>query len=265
MRRARTVLAAAVLVAACSPGPQRVVVAAGTTVVDSGFLDHVAAAYEMAHPGVEVSVVAQPTRLALELGRDGAADVTITHAPKQELAMVDSGVATYSAVVFTSQFVLVGPPESENVFAGYELPEVLREVFDSGTPFVTRGDGSGTHDKEMENWLEAGFDPEGQAWYSETGQGMGPTLLIADQRGAMTLSELGAFLAAASTIGLVDLRLDPGALENPYTALVMASSRRPDLARGFVEWLQSDAGAAAIDQANQDLFGTIIYAHGSRG
>lgn len=247
------------LVVACSGGPPRLVIAAGTTLVDAGFIDEIAAEYEASHPDVEVSVVAEPTRLALELGREGAADVTITHAPLQEQAFVEDGHADESVTIFSSVFILVGPPELAASFIDFELPEVLREVAASEIPFVSRGDGSGTHDKEMENWLESGLNPVDQDWYAVTGQGMGPTLLIADQRGAVTLAEYGAFLEAAPSIGLVDLSLDPGALDNPYSAMVMSSSRNIEIAQDFVRWLQSVDGLAAIESANRELFGTIVY------
>lgn len=263
MRRLGAILAlaaaAALAAASCSPQSARIVVAAGTTVVDSGFVDRLAAAFEADHPDVTVSVVGESTLFALELGRRGAADVTITHAPLQEAEFLQSGEASSSSLVFSSAFILAGPAELADLFAGYELPEALRVVVASEIPFVSRGDGSGTHEKEMENWLEAGLRPGGASWYVETGQGMGPTLLVADQRGALTLAELGAFRAAEPTIGLIDMRLDPGALDNPYTAMVMASSSRPLLARLFVDWLVSPAGVAAIERANTDLFGAIVY------
>ncbi len=104
------------------------------------------------------------------------------------------------------------------------------------------------------------MDPRGEDWYVETGQGMGPTLLVADQRRALVLVEIGAWLAAQGPIGLVDMELDPGALHNPYRAMVMSSSRRIDGATAFVEWLVSADGEAAIEQANRDLFGVIVYA-----
>ncbi|MDX1469268.1 MAG: extracellular solute-binding protein [Acidimicrobiia bacterium] len=253
------------LSASCSSGETRLVVAAGTTVVDSGFIDHVADAYEQAHPGVRISVVAEPTRLALELGREGAADVTLTHAPLQEQAFVDEGGAVAVREVFSSRFILAGPPSLEGSFAGFELPEVLREVAASGIRFVSRGDGSGTHDKEWQNWIEAGIDPRFDDWYLETGQGMGPTLLVADQREALVLVEIGAWIAASDSLALVDMQLDPGALDNPYTAMAMSSSKHQAAALDFVEWLVSPEGRLAISRANEDLFGAIIYAPATGG
>ena len=258
-RTGLSLAALALIVASCSGPDTRLVVAAGTTVVDSGFLDRVVQAYEESHPDVRVSVVGQPTRLALALGRDGAADVTITHAPTQEEEFVDGGGAVMATRVFSSVFLLAGPPSLAEAFRGYEMPEVLREVVEREIPFVSRADGSGTFDKEWENWIEAGLDPRLQDWYIETGQGMGPTLLVADQREALVLVEVGALLAAAGTVTLSDLGIDPAGLENPYTAMVMAASGQQAAAIQFVEWLGSPSGIAAINSANAELFGTIVY------
>jgi len=236
-----------------------VIVAAGTTVVDSGLVDLVAATFEETHPGIQVSVVAQPTRLALELGRDGAADLTITHAPQQEAQYVAEGLASVAVTVFTSRFVLLGPPELKPRFQGRTLPEVLKSIHADGITFVSRGDGSGTHDKEMAQWQEAGLDPRGEPWYLVTGQGMGPTLLIADQTRGVTLAEYGAYLAAREIITIVDLEVEALGLDNPYTAMVSASSAQQKAAETFLEWLTSAEGRAAIEAANAELFGETVY------
>ncbi|MFQ5947463.1 MAG: substrate-binding domain-containing protein, partial [Acidimicrobiia bacterium] len=106
------------LVAACSPGQERVVVAAGTTIVDSGLLDVVAARYEDEHSDVRLSVVGDATARVLELGRRGAADLLLTHAPRAEAEFVADGLAVAYEQVFTSRFVLVGPPDRVGDLAG---------------------------------------------------------------------------------------------------------------------------------------------------
>lgn len=240
-------------------------VAAGTTIVDSGVIDHVARAFEEAHSGLRVSVVGEPTALALELGRDGAAAVTITHAPLQERVYVESGEVVAHAHVMTSGFVLIGPGHLADAFEGRELPEVMRDIWEGETLFVSRGDGSGTHHKEMENWAESGLSPEGMPWYLETGLGMGMTILVADQRQAVTLAERGAYRAAAGVIGLVDLGIDSAGLDNPYTAMVWRSSGNSNEARRFLDWITSPEGLAAIEEANLELLGQVVYAPASGG
>ncbi len=252
--------AALVLITACSPGSEsRLVIAAGTTVVDSGLIDHLAAAFEEVNPGVEVSVVASPTRLAFELGEQKAADLLITHAPSQEEEFIEGGWGADQAEVFQSRFVVIGPPEWLSTVRGLEAPEVFRIFAADGQVFVSRGDGSGTHDLEQSVWLEAGIDPTGEPWYVEVGQGMGQTIIITDQRNGVTVAELGAFLSAESAIGIADLGIDPGGLENPYKSTVVAGSDGERLAAEFHSWLRSPDGISEIIAANQELFGAMVY------
>ncbi len=257
--RGIAVLAALLLAAGCGSAGQRIVVAAGTTLVDSGLLDDLVAGYESEHPGVELSVVGDATARVLELGRRGGADLLITHAPQAEQAFVAEGRSSRYELALESRFVLVGPSS----LASRMPPAVIdafRTIAAEGLPFVSRADGSGTHAREMMLWEEAGIDPAGRPWYQETGQGMGLTLQVADQRGAFTLSELGAFRAAqpAVGLGLVDLADEPR-LSNPYHVIVVAASPVRGEAERFVEWLLSPEGREAILSANSRLFGEVLY------
>jgi tungstate transport system substrate-binding protein len=208
---------------------------------------------------VEVSVVGNPTQLAIELGVQKAADLLITHAPRQEAGFINSGGALDSAQVFESRFVVLGPKRWLGVVTGFEAPEAFRAFAQAEQSFVSRGDGSGTNDAEDLVWLESGLNPAGEDWYLETGQGMGPTILVADQRDAVTLAEIGSFIAAEDTITIVDLVLDEGGLENPYTSIVVRGSEGEQLASEFHQWLLSAEGIAAILDANEELFGAIVY------
>ncbi|GBD85442.1 PBP superfamily domain protein [bacterium BMS3Abin02] len=253
----RTLVAAviAVLLVGCAGG-DRVIVAAGTTVVDSGFLDAVIDIYESEHPGVEVSIVGDATSRVLELGRRGSADLLITHAPDQERQFVDDGLAYRYAPFVDSRFVIVAPPDSGLVGS----PEqILRTIARRSFTFVTRADGSGTNAKEIELWKDAGIDPAGRSWYLETGQGMGFTLQVADQRNAATLAELGAYLAAAPALSLVPVSSDDPRLVNPYHLIVVAHAPNRRGAADLAEWLLSPDGRAAEKRVDQELFGTIVY------
>lgn len=247
------------MLAACSAGSERVVVAAGTTLVDSGLIDRLAIEYEATHPGVDLSVVGDASAAIFLLAENGAADVTITHAPDLEAKFLASGGATTHAPVFSSRFVLVGPSTHLERLRGMDAVTALRRIAQDGDPFVSRADGSGTNLVELRLWGEAGIDPSGAPWYIETGQGMGPTLQIASEREAFTLSELGSFLAARSTIRLVDLEVDRRGLDNPYLATAVAGSPVEDRASDFVEWLVSEPGVEALVAANQDLFGAVVF------
>ncbi len=255
----RLAAAALVLAAACGPGGERVLVAAGTTLVDSGLLDAVIVEYEAGNPGVELSVVGEATAQTLELGRRGGADLLITHAPGAEQAFVDEGRAARVVEVLRSRFVMVGPAERVTALAGLDPPGALAAIAARGWEFVTRADGSGTHERERELWNLAGIDPGGEPWYTATGQGMGLTLQVADQRAAFTLAEEGTFLAASDVVALVPVQLAPSnLLANPYRAIVVEGGEE-EAAAAFVDWLLRPEGQAAIERANERLFGRKIY------
>ncbi|MEX1091855.1 MAG: substrate-binding domain-containing protein [Acidimicrobiia bacterium] len=242
----------------CGGGSDRVIVAAGTTLVDSGLIDGVVAEYESLNPGIEVSVVAEPTSLALELGRRGAADLLIVHASEQEAIFVEQGHSFASSPLVESRFVLVGPPDGRAA-SGLSVTEAFNAIASEGRTFVSRGDLSGTHERELSLWAALGFEPGPQEWYIETGQGMGQTLLIADQRSGFTLAELGAFLEARDALSLVDYQVTGEELRNPYTAYVAAAGSNRDGALELMEWLGSPEGIAVIDAVNLRLFGEIVY------
>lgn len=245
-----------VVLAACSGGGQeRVIVAAGTTLVDSGLLDAVARIFETQHPGIDLSVVGEATAQVLELGRRGGADVVIAHAPELEARFIEDGLAARYELVLSSTFVIVGPPGGVPSGA---TSEVLSALAGSGTPFVSRADGSGTYEVERRLWAVAGINPDGQAWYLETGQGMGLTLQVADQRKAYTLSELGTFLAASESLSLEPVEISD-LPQNPYHLIVVATSPARAAGEVFLDWLIGPDGREAIRRVNLELFDQVVY------
>lgn len=247
------------LLAGCGSGPT-VLVAAGTTLVDSGFLGEIAESYSDA-TGVEVDVLGEASAQVLALARSGTVDVAITHAPDLEQDFIDDGLASSVETVFVSRFLIVGPPATTLVASS--PVEAFREIAAMSGPFVGRGDGSGTALREAAIWGLAGIDGPNQPWYVSTGQGMGLTLQVASERGAFVLAEIGSFLAAES-LALRDSGIVDPMLNNPYTALGVAKSGRASEADAFIEWLVSDQGEAAIERANRAVFGeTMVYQPGA--
>lgn len=246
-----------VAAAACGGSDDRVVVAAGTTLVDSGVVDALAEAYEASHPGIEISVVGLATREVLELGKGGAADLLITHAPNQEREFIASHPDAAAQPLFSSRFLLAGPEHRVRSFAGLTITVALQRLAADSEDFVTRADGSGTYEREQELWAAAGIDPGGEPWYAETGLGMGPSLLVADQMEAFILVEEGTFLAAVFLrLRRVELAGDELLLVNPYTAILPVGH---DAAAGFLEWLISPEGRVALMTANAQIFGRDVF------
>lgn len=244
--------------AACSEGTERVVVAAGTTLVDSGLIDLLAADFEATHPGVEVSVVGDASAAILGLARALTVDVTITHAPDLEQAFIDEGRVGLALHVFSSRFILVGPSGRADRIRRLPIEEAFETIADEGWAFVSRADGSGTNLVEEAVWRSIGSIPVEQPWYIQTGQGMGPTLQVASERQAFTLSELGSFLTAAAGLDLVDGEVSGELLVNPYRVMVVAGTPAEEAATAFAEWLGSADGRRSLEEANRQLFGEIV-------
>lgn len=247
----------AVAASSCGGDSERVVVAAGTTLVDSGFLDLVIDSYVEDTGAERPSVVGRSSLEAIALGSSGDADVLLTHEPDALAGFLADHSEAVVTEPFASRFVIVGPPDLG--IDGVDAPAVFTAVPDAGVAFVSRDDGSGTHARERSIWDAAGIVPDEQDWYVRAGAGMGATLLIASDRGGVTLSELGAFLSAAPTVDLVEIELgDTTGLGNPYQLTVVD----PAASGGASElqvWLASDTGRDAIDRVNHELFGFVVY------
>lgn len=245
--------------AGCSGEQTRVVVAAGTTLVDGGLLEAVAADYRAGNRGVRLSVVGVPTARAFALAAAGSADVTITHDPDREERFIAEGGASLAVEVFSSRFILAGPPRPAGALEGLGPSEAFRHIARQGFLFVSRADGSGTYQAERRIWEEAGVDPRGEPWHVETRQGMGLTLQVASQRQGFVLVEQSVFVSAGGTVDLVEVRLAPGGPANPYRAMAVKGSPVTGAAVDFVEWLRSAEGRESIRRANRVLYGWQVF------
>ncbi len=249
-QRAVAVLVAMLAIAAGCSGADRVIVGAGTTIVDSGLVSELEQRY-----GGDISVVGGPTAELLELAARGSLDVAIVHDVARELEYVAANPSTVRRFVFSSRFLIVGPPDLIGEVPATSATAAFAYLAVNEVPFVTRADRSGTHQRELAIWASSGLEPAGD-WYIATGQGMGLSLQVADQRDAFTLVEEGAFLAATATVDLQPLPLpaqEP--LTNPYHALLVEEA-----GRDFFDWLTSAAGRDAVAAANQAVFGATVYA-----
>lgn len=239
---AAAVLAAAPLRAQAGSDSRTITLAAGTTLFDSGLLDSIVPAFEQ-QTGARVRIVPCGTAQCLRLGERGDADVLITHAPAAESAFVRAGHAARRQVVAWNYFTIAGPAaDPARVRHAPSAAAGLRAIADHSAAFVSRGDFSGTHQRELALWRQAGGRPDWPG-YLESGQGMGATLRIAGERRAYVLCDRATFLATRADAALVMLRGREPALLNPYHVLepVRAgrTAARVALARAFAEWLVS--------------------------
>ena len=257
---ARAALAAAVLAAGpAADAPDtaaaergHIVLASTTSTENSGLLAAILPRVER-RTGIAVRVVAVGTGQAIRLAERGDADVLLVHHRPSEDDFVARGYGLERREVMHNDFVVVGPRADPAGVAGMDdVARALARVAARRAIFVSRGDDSGTHKREMALWRAAKIDPRGASgrWYRETGSGMGATLNIAATLDAYALSDRATWLRFANKQALAVLVAGDRRLFNPYGAIVVDPARHPHvrgrLATRFVDWLTSDAGRAAI-------------------
>lgn len=267
------------LLAACTPQPatsppaaQVLRLATTTSTADSGLLEAILPDFEARH-GARVEVVAVGTGQALELGENGDADVVLVHARAREDAFVAAGHGVARLDVMVNDFILVGPPADPAAIGGMTTgSEAFATIAKQGALFASRGDESGTHSRELNLWASAGITPTAELpWYRALGQGMGETLVAANEMGAYTLADRGTFLAMQAE--LPDLAILVGgktlaenqdkALLNPYGVIAVNPETHPGvnatLAAQFVTWLTSPETQARIGDFGTDRFGQALF------
>lgn len=230
-----------------------VILAAGTTVYDSGLLDELNSGFEH-WSGASVDTVIRGTGGALRTARDGDCDLVIVHARPLENAFLRDGYGINRRSLMVNDFLVVGPPGDPAGAAGRTPVGAFQAIADGEATFLSRGDRSGTHIRERRLWDEAGVTPSGP-WYGETGQGMGSTLTMAAQSRAYTLADRGTYLTVVddeTLVAHVDRGIEdpPPLLRNEY-AVIPVNPARYDvaypLAMAYVGYV-TGSGSGLIDQ-----------------
>ena len=228
-----------------------IVMASTTSTEQSGLFAHLLPAFKAAS-GIEVRVVALGTGQALDSARRGDADVVFVHDTVAEEKFVAEGFATKRLPVMYNDFVVVGPKADPAGVRGKDVAAALAKLASQGTPFVSRGDKSGTHAAELRFWKMAGLDaaaspPKG---YQACGCGMGPALNIAASSNAYVLTDRGTWLNFKNRGDLGVLVEGDTRLFNPYGVMVVNPAKHPHvkaaLAQAFADWVVSPAGQASI-------------------
>ncbi len=255
----------AVAASACSPfgsGRQSLILATTTSTQDSGLLDLLVPAFER-ESGIVVKTVAVGTGQALAMGARGDADVLLVHSPQDEEAFMAQGYGVERRLVMHNDFLLVGPSsDPAGVAKAPSIVDAMKAIADTGAPFISRGDESGTHKLEKRLWAQSGTIPKG-SWYRQTGQGMGQTLTIASELQGYTLTDRATYLAQQSNLRLVILRQGDRPLLNIYHVIVVNPSKFPNVnasgARAFADFVTSPQGQALIGDFGKDRFGQPLF------
>ncbi len=242
---------------------QKLILGTTTSTYDSGLLDYILPDFEKAY-NAKVEVISLGTGQAIQLGKDGDADVLLVHSRRQEDAFMNEGHGTRREDVMYNDFIIVGPADDPAGIRGMrKAPRAMEKLATTESTFISRGDDSGTHNKENVLWKEAGIDSFGK-WYVSAGQGMGAVLTMAEEQQAYTLSDRATYLAM--TLEGLKLEIlvegDP-ILFNPYGVLAVNPDKNPnikgELANQFIDWLisvpvQEKIGTFGIAEFGAPLF-----------
>jgi tungstate transport system substrate-binding protein len=258
--------AAAVVLSPWAPAQAQakpsIILATTTSTQDSGLLDMLVPRFENER-GIDVKVIAVGTGAALRMAASGDADVVFVHAPEAERKSVDAGDLVDGRLVMHNDFVIVGPPtDPAGVKNTKTAAEAMRAIATRGT-FVSRGDESGTHTQELALWSAARVDPTSLTRREETGQGMGATLNIADQKRAYTLTDRGTYLSLGKRVGLDIVFQGDTTLRNVYHVYLVNPAKHPKVrraeGRAFVDFLVSPAVQQAIGAFKRDAYGESLF------
>jgi tungstate transport system substrate-binding protein len=253
-----------------APGPAAPAAAQSNTVIlstttstqDSGLLDLLVPMFEK-KTGMTVKTISVGTGQALALAARGEADVALVHAPSVERRYVEEGKMRNRRLVMYNDFVVIGPEDDPARIKGMpKVADALKRIADTQSRFVSRGDKSGTHVLELGLWKQAGIEPKG-AWYIESGQGMGQTLGIANDRRAYTITDRGTWLAFQKRISLPILIEKDKPLLNIYSVMEVnpANGPRVNVAGGkaFADFMVAPETQAVIKAFGLDKYGQPLF------
>ena len=265
MIRLLVVLAAVLLLAPATRAQApstTVIVSTTTSTQDSGLLDVLVPMFER-KSGYTVKTIAVGTGQALALAARGEADVTLAHAPALEKKYVADGKMLNRRLVMYNDFVVIGPEEDPAKVKGEtSVVTALKKLAAAGSRFVSRGDKSGTHTLELALWREAGVTPAAP-WYIESGQGMGATLGIADDRRAYTLTDRATLLAFSRRVRLVTMVERDPLLLNIYSVMEVNPANGPRVnaagGKAFADFMVAPETQAVISTFGVDRYGRPLF------
>ena len=241
-----------------------------TSLYVTGLLEKLSEEFRKEYPDVVIQFIAVGTGRALEIASRGDVDMVFVHAPSLEHKYIKRGILVDGRIIAYNYFVIVGPKDDPAGIKGLNSPvKALKRIYNAGvngmTLFISRGDNSGTHIRELALWRKAGLNPIGQKWYIESGTGMSKTLMIANERKAYTLSDIGTYLKlkGEGILGRLEVLVDKGeGLINIYSAYIVNPDKYKvdyELAKLFLEFVSSKKGQKIIDEYGVRLFGRPLF------
>lgn len=236
-----------------------IILSTTTSTQDSGLLDFLLPIFTK-DTGIAVKTISVGTGKALQMARDGEADVLLVHAKPDELILVEEGHGTERRDVMYNDFILVGPKDGQ-VVSGSDIEGGLKFISENNIIFVSRGDDSGTHKKELSIWKAAGVEPAGE-WYLEAGAGMGDVLKIADEKQGYTLTDRATYLSMKDTLDLDIVIEGNDVMYNQYGVIPVNPDKvniNNEGAIEFMNWITSDKGQDLIKEFGVEEYGEPLF------
>jgi tungstate transport system substrate-binding protein len=259
--------------AAAPASPQTLVIATTTSLYDTGLLDYLQPMFEKKY-NVKLKITSQGTGKAIELAKNGDADVLLVHSPSQELTFMKDGYGLNRRSFASNSFMIVGPANDPAGIRNMTPEKAMTTLRLKGTNktanvyFVSRGDGSGTHSAEKTVWSKAGYNYTTQVqksgdWYIEAGKGMGETLQMASEKGAYTLTDEGTYLSYKQDLKLVPVVTKGASLLNIYSVMAVYNAKQPadkiKMANNFINFLIDPATQKEIGNFGVAKYGKSLF------
>lgn len=242
------------------PVKGKIILSTTTSTQDSGLLDVILPDFTK-KTGWEVDTVAVGTGEALKMGENGEADVLLVHAKSKEEEFIKAGYGVKRYDVMYNDFVVVGP--TGKIEKNEDVKSTFQAIFDNQYPFVSRGDDSGTNTKELSIWKTLNLVPDQNSNYISSGQGMGATLLMADEKGAYTLSDRATWLTAKRKTSMDIICEKDTQLLNYYGVIAVNPQQNSKIneegAKDFVDWILSDDTQTLIGSFGMDEYGQSLF------
>jgi len=264
----------AVTAAPVATGPKtKLLLATTTSLYDTGLLTYLKPKFEALY-NVDLMITSQGTGKAIELAKNGDADVLMVHSPSQEMSFLEGGNGLNRRTFAYNYFIIVGPKNDPAGIKGMTPEDAFRTIMakgkagDATVAFVSRGDASGTHTAEQNIWKSAGYTyakdvQKSGKWYVEAGKGMGETLQMASEKGAYALTDEGTYLAYTSKLNLEPLVSQGAILMNVYSVMAVYNTKQPvekiQMADNLINFMISPQTMTDIGNYGKDKYGKGLF------